>query len=54
MKPYGVKKQDIGCCFGHDKYPTPKLVNSKPKNFKNHERARKKSARQSLKKECST
>lgn len=20
MKPYGVKKKDIGCCPGHDKY----------------------------------
>lgn len=21
MKPYGVRKQDQGCCPGHDKYP---------------------------------
>lgn len=22
MKPYGIKRQDHGCCPGHDKYPT--------------------------------
>jgi len=21
MKPYGIRKQDRGCCPGHDKYP---------------------------------
>lgn len=21
MKPYGVRRQDRGCCPGHDKYP---------------------------------
>ncbi len=52
MKPYGVGKRDRMCCFGHSKYPNPKEVYSKPKNFDLHNRARKKRARQASKKEC--
>lgn len=31
MKPYGVKRQDRGCCPGHDKFPPDTYRNRKSK-----------------------
>ena len=48
MKPYGVKRQDRGCCAGHDKYPHPKTLSNRGKRrklFKDWSRIRKKRAR---------
>lgn len=46
MKPYGVDREDRGCCPGHDKYPPDSYDSSiskkaRAKSIKNsHSRAR--------------
>ena len=34
MKAYGVKKQDFGCCPGHDKFSDHTYNNRRSKNAK--------------------
>lgn len=31
MKPYGVEREDRGCCPGHDKYPKESYRNRRSK-----------------------
>lgn len=52
MKPYGVKKDDQGCCPGHDKYDKDGYKISKRKGRKNRLRPAKKSERQKARKEA--
>lgn len=49
MKPYGVKKKDVGCCPGHDKYSNPGYKCESRKKLKARLRPAKKSARQKVK-----
>ena len=51
MRAYGVRKKDIGCCPGHDKYPPQPYKNTSRSKFKRVTRARKKHARQEASKE---
>lgn len=50
-KPYGVKRGDIGCCPGHDKYPKAPYLITRRSSWRQRDRSRKKRARQEAKKE---
>jgi hypothetical protein len=49
MKPYGVKKQDAGCCPGHDEYPNEHYRITSTKNKKRSQKPRKTRERMSIK-----
>ena len=51
MKAYGVKRQDRGCCPGHDKYPKDRYTNRRSKQTKRDQQSRKTRARMWAKKE---
>jgi hypothetical protein len=50
MKPYGVKREDQGCCPGHDKFSSG-YKNESRKKLKSRLRPAKKRPRQAAKKE---
>ena len=49
MKPYGVKKQDTGCCPGHDKYPSEHYRITSTANKKRSQKSRKTKERMKIK-----
>ena len=51
MKAYGVKRQDYGCCPGHDKYPSDRYNCTSADQRKRAQKSRKTRARQEAKKE---
>ncbi len=46
MKAYGVKRQDQGCCPGHDKYPKDRYKTTSTDARKRRQKPRKSRARQ--------
>ena len=51
MKPYGVKREDRGCCPGHDKYPPDRYNCTTANQRRRAQKSRKTSARQKARKQ---